>query len=172
MAPDTRISDLWYHTCRLLGAEQIDEDGKSVLYLVRLRTGAGCQRFSHVRMVSSGSMLSRCLANCAEPPNRPLSPSQRCRSPARVASAKRSSFAVRTRCFVQIFEYVQLDLKKYMGQDKKKTHLPLKPAELKVRFVRSGDVPGTRHVRIGTAALLSEPQRSAYPASCPVLART
>lgn len=33
---------------------------------------------------------------------------------------------------VQIFEYVPLDLKKYMGQDRKKTHLPVKPEELKV----------------------------------------
>ena len=33
---------------------------------------------------------------------------------------------------VQIFEYLQLDLKKYMGQDKKKSHLPVKPGDLKV----------------------------------------
>ena len=43
------------------------------------------------------------------------------------------STEVSMRHHLQIFEYVQLDLKKYMGQDKKKTHLPLKPAELKVR---------------------------------------
>jgi hypothetical protein len=33
---------------------------------------------------------------------------------------------------VQIFEYLQLDLKKYMGQDKKKNHLPVPQEDLKV----------------------------------------
>ena len=37
---------------------------------------------------------------------------------------------------VQIFEYLQLDLKKYMGQDKKKSHLPVKPGDLKVCAAR------------------------------------
>jgi hypothetical protein len=35
-------------------------------------------------------------------------------------------------CGMQIFEYVQLDLKKYMGQDRHKSHLPVKKADLKV----------------------------------------
>jgi hypothetical protein len=33
---------------------------------------------------------------------------------------------------LQIFEYVQQDLKKYMSLDKKKNHLPLRPDLLKV----------------------------------------
>jgi hypothetical protein len=81
----------------LLGAEQIDEDGKAVLYLVD-------------------------FCSC---PVRAISEHQT--SPCHVSWTGHNFF-------LQIFEYVPQDLKKFMGtESKSKQHLPLKRELLKVR---------------------------------------
>ena len=70
---------------------------------------------------------------------------------------------------VQIFEYLQQDLKKYMGMDKKRTHQPVKPEELKVCLLLSVTMenPNLWHlIRIETRDVLAHAPTAVQSMHC------